>query len=117
MPLLLFLTLDLRGVIIVLLLFLCTFNYFSVVLYSDLLLQCIHHMINISIDILTTLHHLVHHLIIDQHLIHLVIKQLHILRHFRSVYLTHLLANHACHVVKGVYHFLVILHRLYLVAH
>lgn len=74
-------------------------------------------MINIVINDIISLHKLGCHLIIDQNLVHFIIEHLHLLGHFGGIELTHLLAHDTCHVIEGIYHFLVILHGFYLLAH
>lgn len=105
------------GVKIIFLLFLGSFYNFCVIFEGDFLFQSIHHVVDIVVHDVVTLHNFSSHLVVDQDLVHFVVKELHILRHLDCVELSHLLADDSRHVVESIDGLLVVLHALDLLAH
>lgn len=107
----------LLGVIIILLLLLSSFNNFVVIFEGYFLLQRIHHVVDIVIHDVVTLHNFGGHFIVDQDFVHFVVEELHVLSHLDCVELAHLLAHNSRHVIESVDGLLIVLHALDLLAH
>lgn len=87
-------------------------------LHGDLLLQRLLHLLNDMISlVLSRVHDLCSHLVIDHHFVHFIVEDLHLVGHGRCVEVYHLGAGGLGEVGEGVHENFVVFHGFYLAAH
>jgi len=91
---------------------------FVFLLHGNLLMKCFFHLINHRIvSYLLGIHNLPNHFVIYHHLVHLLVKYVHLVWHIFKIEVSHLLSCYVSQVAEGVDKHLIVFHWFYLSAH